>query len=217
MPAIAAVVLTALVEGKAAVRTLLARFKVWQIPAKWWLTALLVYPVLLAITAILYRQTGCQPALAVQTTTVPVLIINLVTLAIATLGEETGWRGVAMPGLQRRHAPVPASLILGFLWATWHLPFWMLMDTYDQFGMGYITLNYLFIVFLTVYMTWLFNHTRSSLLIASIFHYTFNIVNVVFLPVTSTPGSYLFFIALQGFVVSLVILLQKNTQTNHSE
>lgn len=209
MPAVAAIILTAAVEGKIAVRMLFARLCLWRVPAKWWLATVFVYPVLLVLAAFLYRQTGEPSALSFQAGTISSVVTNLVILAIATLGEEIGWRGVALPGIQRYHAPLPSSLLLGSLWATWHLPFWMLMDTYDRFGAGYVALNYLFIVLLTIFMTWLFNHTRSSLLIASVFHYTFNIVNVIFLQVTSKPGSYILFITLQGFVLILVLLLQK--------
>ena len=212
MPAVAAIILKAAVEGKTAVRNLFARLCIWRVPAKWWLATVFVYPALLVLAAFLYRQTGDPEALSLQAGTISSVVTNLVILAIATLGEEIGWRGVALPFIKRYHAPLPSSLILGFLWATWHLPFWMLMDTYDRFGAGYIALNYLFIVLLTIFITWLFNHTRYSLLIVSIFHYTFNIVNVIFLQVTSLPGSYLLFITLQGLAVTMILLMQKSVR-----
>jgi uncharacterized protein len=135
-----------------------------------------------------------------------VLLVNILILGIATLGEEIGWRGVALPGLQRQYSPLKASLILGAAWATWHLPFWLLLGNLEEFGPGYFGLNYLFIVPSTYYLTWIFNRTRSSLLLPVAFHLSFNIVNVAVYPVTSTLGAYALFIGLQGLVISGIIL-----------
>jgi len=57
----------------------------------------------------------------------------------------------------------------------------------------------------SVYITWFYNHGRSSLLLAVAFHVTFNLVNVLWLPVTSTPNAYVWFVAAEWIVALLVL------------
>jgi membrane protease YdiL (CAAX protease family) len=139
-------------------------------------------------------------------------LVNAIMLLNATLGEEIGWRGVALPGLQGQNTPVRASLILGFLWATWHIPFWLLLDSFDQFGAGYLLLNFLFVLPLTFYITWFFNHGSSSILLPVAFHVSFNIINTVLFPVTIHIGAFGIFVALE-WVMAFVILPFLGTET----
>lgn len=104
--------------------------------------------------------------------------------------------GVLMPA---------TSVILAFLWGTWHLPFWLLLDIFDQYGFGYLALNYVFGFPLTLYITWLYNHGRSSLLLPVALHVVFNIVNVAWLPVTSNVGAFGFVIVVEWILALLVI------------
>jgi membrane protease YdiL (CAAX protease family) len=133
------------------------------------------------------------------------LFVNVLLLALATLGEEIGWRGVALPALQQRQSPLAASAILGLLGGIWHLPFWLLLDTFDQFGVGYLALNFLLVLPMTAYVTWFYNHTRGSLLLPVAFHLAFNIVNVAWLPVTTSIGAFALFIAVLWGVAFLVL------------
>jgi membrane protease YdiL (CAAX protease family) len=128
-----------------------------------------------------------------------------VLLLIATLGEEIGWHGVALPGLQQRHGVLWSSAVLGLLWATWHLPFWALLDPVDEFGFGYIVLNYLFIIPLAFYTTWFFNGAKWSLLLPVAFHVTFNVVNTALLPVTLDPSAFGALIVLEWLLAIGVI------------
>jgi len=198
MPAVAAILLSALTGGRAAVGALLKRLTLWRVGWRWWVAAALVYPLLLVAAGLIYNLLDGQPPVApAQQVTAVALLVNVVMLSLATLGEEIGWRGVALPALQRSQSPLAASLVLGFLWAAWHLPFWLLLDTFDQYGLGYFGLNFLFIVPATLFITWVFNHTRASLLLPVVFHVVFNIVNVAVFPVTPTLGAFEIFIGLQ--------------------
>ena len=131
--------------------------------------------------------------------------ITVIFLLLATLGEEIGWRGVALPALQARQTALVSSIILGLLWATWHIPFWLLLDTFDQFGILYLGMNFLLIFPMTFYITWFFNHTKSSLFMPVLFHVTFNIVNTALLPVTTNIQAFGLFIAIEWIVTALII------------
>jgi len=209
MPAISALILTAQTGG---LQTLFARLVLWRVDWKYWIAATLVQPILLlasALTFNLFAQTDISPT---PIASASALIVNVIFLLIATLGEEIGWRGVALPALQQKHSALKASLLLALLWLIWHLPFWMLLDTFDQFGIGYIGMNLLFGLPLTLYMTWFFNHTKSSILLPVAFHLTFNVVNTVRYPVTITIGAFWILIAFE-WIVALIILPRLNSKS----
>ena len=206
MPAVSALLLTARAGGRDAVRQLFGRLKIWRVGWQWWLAAVVVLPALLVASGLAYNWLGGRPPVTPASPMAAVaLAINIFFLALATLGEEIGWRGVALPALQQRHSALIASAILGLLWATWHVPFWLLLDTFAQFGIGYLALNLALILPSTVYITWFFNRGRGSLLLPVAFHLAFNLVNVVWLPVTTTIGAFEVFIAAMWGVALLVL------------
>ncbi len=98
------------------------------------------------------------------------------SLLLGPMGEEFGWRGLALPLLQRRFSPFWASLILGVVWAVWHAPAFLMSGTPQSawsFGPFFVGL-----VAITVILTPLFNASRGSLLIAILYH--LNMMNPIF-------------------------------------
>ncbi len=213
MPMVSALLLTAMYGGRPAIRSLLSRLKIWRVGWKWWIAVVLVFPALLIFAGILYNLFSDQPPISLLPITSAVLLANMLFLTIASLGEEIGWRGVALPALLQRYNPLTASSILGIVWATWHLPFWLLIDTLSQYGAGYFVLNYIFIVPTTFYITWIFINSKGSLLLPVVLHLIFNIINVAILPVTSTTNSFAVFVGLQ-LVLMLVIILKLRKKNN---
>ncbi|MBN1861150.1 MAG: CPBP family intramembrane metalloprotease, partial [Candidatus Thermoplasmatota archaeon] len=161
MPMVSALLLTAFYGGRPAILSLLSRLKIWRVSWKWWIAVVLVFPALLILAGVLYNRFSDQPSISLLPITAAVLLANIIFLTIASLGEEIGWRGVALPALLKRYNPLTASVILGIVWATWHLPFWILIDTLSQFGAGYFVLNYIFIVPTTFYITWVFINSKG--------------------------------------------------------
>jgi membrane protease YdiL (CAAX protease family) len=89
------------------------------------------------------------------------------------LGEEPGWRGFALPALQKKHSPLIASLILAPIWAGWHLPLWG-----HEFPLAIVPAFIVGLFGATMVQTWLFNCTRGSILVQMLFHATVNTVGV---------------------------------------
>jgi membrane protease YdiL (CAAX protease family) len=86
--------------------------------------------------------------------------------------EELGWRGVALPLLQRRWAPLWASLILGGFWGLWHLPAFLLSGTpQSAWSFGPYVVG---VLALSVMLTPMVNAARGSLLITALFHFQMN-------------------------------------------
>jgi membrane protease YdiL (CAAX protease family) len=216
MPATSALILTLIYSGKAGVKKLFSRFKIWRVGAKWWLVAIFVYPTILVLAGILFNLYAPQ-SVTLMPITIDVLIANIIFLTIATLGEEIGWRGVALPELQKKYSPLKASLILGLLWSAWHIPFWILIGTLSQYGVGYFAMNFLFIIPVTFFITWTFNNTKGSMLFPGLFHVSFNIVNVAIFAVTGSVGAFAVFIILQLVVMLATIpSLRKMEYTKES-
>jgi membrane protease YdiL (CAAX protease family) len=178
-PLVAAVIVTAQESGRVGVRSLLGRILQWRVAPIWYAVALLG-PLVITLAAMVLEVVflgGQPPSLGVLIGELPstllTLVVNAVYLLIfVTLGEEVGWRGYALPALQARYSALLASLILGVLWALWHLPVFFNPDT------SYRDLPFLlflaFIVVFTVLMTWLFNSTGGSVLMAMFFHAILN-------------------------------------------
>ncbi len=113
----------------------------------------------------------------------PVLTLLLFFVALALtdgLGEETGWRGFALPRLLERHRALPASLGLGIIWGLWHLPlFWTAGAPLEGRS---VILQLLALPALSLLYTWVFQHTRGSLLLAVLLHAASNLWGVAVLP-----------------------------------
>ena len=163
------------------------RLTLWRAPVQWWLFLLLGIPAII-YTAAAIKGTINEPfRFAPWYLVFPALAQSLL---LGPLGEEFGWRGLALPLLQRRFAPFWASLILGVVWAVWHAPSFAMSGTPQSawsFGPFFLGL-----IAITVIMTPLFNASRGSLSIAILYH--LNIMNPIF-PDAQPWDSYLLAIA----------------------
>jgi membrane protease YdiL (CAAX protease family) len=99
---------------------------------------------------------------------VPGLLVQMVTTGLA---EEPGWRDFALPRLQRRFGPLAGTMVLGPLWAVWHLP--LFLTEWGGWPDADWTRPVSFLVFclaFNVVMTWVFNSTGESLPLAMLTH-----------------------------------------------
>ncbi|MBI3836393.1 MAG: CPBP family intramembrane metalloprotease [Planctomycetia bacterium] len=87
-------------------------------------------------------------------------------------GEEIGWRGYALPRLTDRFGLAPASIILGIIWASWHLPLFFILES-DTFGQSF-PLYLLQVTALSVAAAWLYWRTKGSLLLVMLMHAAVN-------------------------------------------
>jgi membrane protease YdiL (CAAX protease family) len=173
-PALAAIIVTWLIEGRSGVKALLRRVGLWRVGVRWYVVAIGL-PVVVAVAALCIHSLLTGTPLAINSGT-PLSL--LVILAVLVVGEELGWRGFALPHLQARYNGLAASLILGTLWAGWHLAN-ATIPGLQYYLYGFPAFLF-FVVAQTVLFTWLFNHTRGSVLLAWILHAWINISNSLF-------------------------------------
>jgi len=151
-----------------------------RIPAKWYLVIFLLMPVLMGVAVLLDLLTGGSIAPFEETIrpflVQPVMLIPfaLSVFLVGPFPEEFGWRGYVLGRLQQRWNALISSLILGVIWAAWHLPLFFIPGTY-QYDQGAWTVWFwtfmIGIIPLTVIMTWIFNNTRRSTLAIMLFHF----------------------------------------------
>lgn len=148
-----------------------------QVTWVWWLAMVIVAisPALVAylVTAAVGRPPAAEVALSLGTVTFAVGF----ALAAGVV-EEPGWRGVARDLLQTRVNPALGAVILGVLWALWHLPLFFMEGTY-QHALGFLTARFWFfnlsLASLSVLYVWLCNGSGGSILIAVLAHAGTNI------------------------------------------
>lgn len=167
-PAVAAFLLVWRHYGLAGVGSFLRRLTLWRMPLPWWLFLVIGILAVFYVGALLrgepFSPFPFSPWYAYLPAAATALFIGPI--------EEFGWRGVALPLLQRRLAPLWAGLILGAIWAVWHIPAFLVAGTPQSawsltpFLIGVTAIGLLLVP--------MFNAARGSLLIAALYHFQMN-------------------------------------------
>jgi len=196
-PGIAGILLVWRTYGFKGLKSFFRRLTLWRAPAAWWVF------IILGIPLIVYSGAAIKGSIADSFPFTPwYQVFPAIALALF-LGpiEEFGWRGVALPLLQRKFSPFWAGLILGCIWGIWHIPSFLGSGTPQSawaFGPFFIG-----IVAMSIILTPLFNASRGSLLTSALFH--FQMMNPAF------PDAQPWDILL--FVIAAVIIVWLNRNT----
>ena len=169
------------------------RLTLWRAPLRWWLFLILGIPAIVYAGAAINGTLGDPIPFSSWTAALPALALAMFLGPI----EEFGWRGLALPLLQRRFAPFWAGLILGGIWALWHIPSF-LMSGLPQSGWS-VAPYFLGIIAVSVILTPFFNASKGSLLVAVLYH--FQLMNPLF--PDAQPWDNILWIAVAVIVVWL--------------
>jgi uncharacterized protein len=210
-PSLAALIVTAATEGRAGVGHWLRRIVRWRVGVQWYLFVLFGLPAVMVLGTLL--RPGALASFDISA--LPSVLAYLGALAFMVflggpLGEEPGWRGFALPRLQRLYGPLVGGLVLGSLWALWHLPGFLVpqklppsgtvMD-FVRFAVALIALAYV--------IQFVFNNTGGSVFMAILTHATWNTFYsaalVEVFPAPAVVGSYLN-LTIAGWVLALIAL-----------
>lgn len=200
-PAAAASLVALIVGGRPAFKKLWSQIGLWRVNWTWYGAAAVVFPVLVFIATWMYNLLPGNESLLIQQVSPATLLVIMIIMTISVTGEEVGWRGFALPELQRRWTALKASLLLGTLHTLWHLPFWMILGELERYGWSYWLLSWAWILALTIYITWIMNNTGNSLLMVLLFHWSFNVITSAFLPITSVVPAYIVLIGIAWLLV----------------
>ncbi len=163
-PAIAAFAVILVRTGLDGLKGFLSRVLLWKTSYGWYLFLIFGMPAIFYGGAFIKGTSVQCPFLSIK-----VWILPLLLSAIKGPIEEFGWRGFAMPLLQRKFSPLLSALILGIVWGIWHLPAFMLSGT-QQSSWAFFPF-FLGTIAISIVITALFNQSKGSILLAAIFHF----------------------------------------------
>jgi uncharacterized protein len=187
-PFLSGFVMTGATEGREGIGRLLRRFVLWRVGLGWYLFILLGVPSIFALAAVLMPGALGSFAGLAPLSPLPLLILFVFVFFLGgPFAEEPGWRGFALPRLQRRHGPLVGSLILGPLWALWHLPLFFVPAWATPPTILNIVLYVVAATAVNIIFTWVFNNTKGSLLIAILLHAAINTSFATLVVLFATP------------------------------
>jgi uncharacterized protein len=174
-----------------------------QVPMRWWAWAISPL-VLLAVALVADVITGENPPrladfaqMSGLPSSIGVIGVAVLVLLVNGYGEETGWRGFALPLLQRRFSSLTAMLVLALIWAGWHLPMFLVVNNFRGFSAGTMIGWLLGLTAGSIVLGWLYNRSGGSVALVAIWHSCFNMVSA-----TAAAGG------LVAAIVTTVVMVQ---------
>jgi membrane protease YdiL (CAAX protease family) len=167
-PMAAAFIVTAVSYGRPGLREWGSRIIRWRVGWQWYAVAAIL-PLAVIATVVSLNLAFGAPAASLDNlepwhSFLLVFALRMVVPIFAPLGEEPGWRGFALPHLQTDRSPLQATLVLGLLVAIWHVP--LMFIPAEKFHATMLIST----VAVTFFYTWLFCHTRGSVLLTILAH-----------------------------------------------
>jgi membrane protease YdiL (CAAX protease family) len=170
-PALVAIGLTAVQDGREGVARLLSRSGRWQVAARFYLFAVTYLVVIKLTAAVLHRaMLGVWPTFG--DTPWPLMLGAILVSTWVQAGEEVGWRGYALPRLAASLGLGGAGVVSGIIWALWHLPLFFIPGTGSD-GQSF-PIYLLHVTAMSVAMAWLYWKAEGSLLLVMLMHAAVN-------------------------------------------
>jgi membrane protease YdiL (CAAX protease family) len=177
-PTISALLLSAVFGGLQGINTLF-RGLTRPFQLRWMFVALLTFPIGLLLWGLAERAlfgTGATHSIDIRAIlySAPLTLFTTANVFIdpGPWGEETGWRGFALPRLLTRFAPLTAAIILGVIWAVWHAPAFLTSDlTQAQYTFTWFLIG---ITCASIFMTWIYINANGNFLVAGFIPHAMN-------------------------------------------
>lgn len=222
--ALAAILMTWITLGAEAVIALLKRFLIWRLDWKWYASLLIIPLTYLLGIAAHALVTGSAPDLrltaayraAGSPACVLAFVIPVFLADVLGNGEEIGWRGYALPRLQSRYSALYSALVIGLIWALWHVAVYI-----RSFNPVWFAWYVVSVIAKSVLITWAYNGTRGSLLLATLYHAMWN-TSGIFLPITTRLsqadiGTYAYVVLSEVAVAAVITVLAGHEHLSRSQ
>jgi membrane protease YdiL (CAAX protease family) len=212
-PTLSGFIMTGVTEGREGVRRLLHRIVLWRVGFRWYVFALIGIPVVMALGTIILPG-GPAALLTLGPGWVLIYLVSFVLGAIlgGPLLEEPGWRGFALPRMQRLHGPLVGTIILGLLWALWHLPEFLVPSWAEPSGGSdfFAIVKFVVIAILVaIITTWVFNNTKGSVFMAILVHASIDVSSGPLLVVFSPSQTFNSILVSFGVLALVLVVLTR--------
>jgi membrane protease YdiL (CAAX protease family) len=201
-PSLVALLLAARADGRAGALALLRRIIEFPKSARWYIFAVTYFVAIKFAVALVYRvATGAWPPFS-QTPWF-IMLVAIVFSTPVQAGEEIGWRGYALPHLAKQLGLARAGIILGVIWACWHLPFFFIPGS-DNYGRSF-PVYLLAVTALSVAMAWLYWRTNGSLLLVMLMHAAVDNTNIVPSPASASANPFALRTSLVAWLTAVLL------------
>lgn len=197
-PAIAAFTIILYKTGIKGFKGFLSRLLIWRTSLSWYIFLFLGIPIIFFAGSFLKGNLFTDPF---PFSSFSAILFATFFAIVKGPVEEFGWRGLALPLLQRKFTPIWAGLILGIIWGIWHLPAFLMSGTqqsewsFAPFFIGCVALS--------IIVTPLFNRSNGSILLTAFFH--FMLMNPIF-PDAQPYDTYIIIV-----IAAIVVWFNRNT------
>lgn len=166
-PAVSGATVTRLTGGSA--RSWMRGLLRWRVPVRWYAFALGLPILIVSVASAAFVLAGEKLEFSLLGGNLAKLVPLLIFVTLLGGGnEEPGWRGFALPRLQSRWTPLRATLLLGAVWALWHVPILIAAGGHGLDPVAFaLIIVVLFVGIAGGYafpLTFLYNKTQSALL-----------------------------------------------------
>jgi uncharacterized protein len=193
-PSMIGIIMTTITEGWIGVARLFDKCVHWRVNFIWYLIVFLSTPVLFFFTVL--SRSDANTAFQIPNPSFIWTYLSALVLGVfrAPLTEELGWRGFALPRLQKHYGALLGTLILGSFWAFWHLPSWFLTNR-AVIGNNFLETLVPFLKYegsilgSAILYTWIFNRTKGSVFLSMLLHASINVTFAIF-PNAFFPSLY---------------------------
>ena len=202
VPSTLGLLFVGLLRGRPGVRRVLRRLVHGRIGLRWYLAVLalaMLAPLGLGLSILM----GGEAPVVDKTIFGILFLFAFHIFPGSALGEEIGWRGFALPRMQARQSALKASLVIGILWGSWHLPLWLTGT--ESHPISLFVPFVVSVIATSVLCTWLYNNTGGSQLIIVLFHAAANLpLTVLFERLGAQP--FLIYVALNVLAAAAVVI-----------
>lgn len=202
-PAFAAILVTAVTEGRAGISELWSRIARWRVGWAWY-AVILATAAMALIPVAAGSLAGADSLVRYSGAPMAGIWVVLYVLVVNGFGEEAGWRGYLVEHLLVDRSRAVTSLIVWPIWAAWHLPLFWIVGNFREFGVGGTIGWVVGIGFGSVLLTWLYASARHSILVVALWHTAYN-----FTTATEAAEGIAAAVATTVVIIASVVILRR--------
>jgi uncharacterized protein len=208
-PLLSVLIVMMAINGRDGLKEIWKRMTRWRVHPLWWMIALSPFFAYVIINLTFWMFGGKSLGLLEmgQVEFLPPIGLGAIPLWILTfgIGEETGWRGFALPRLQKKFNAITATIILWVIWAFWHLPLF-----FYSYEVSIIPGMLIGLLAGAITFTWLYNSTSGSILIVAIWHGLFDFTTACSQCQTSPVAAIISALVMIWAVLVVILFKPKN-------